>query len=160
MSVHGDSIYRDALREIPWTDFSGRKPGTGVHVVKNTDQDIAADTNTLIDWDAEEYDDEGEFDLTADEFTAGRAGRYHVFIAAGWQGVTAGDALQLRSYINGDLHKLMEITANGATPSIFLPFLADLASGDVLDFYAFSDAANTVNGSTDQTYVFVTYLGP
>ncbi|XLQ20057.1 MAG: discoidin domain-containing protein [Candidatus Moraniibacteriota bacterium] len=71
---------------------------------KNTvDQSIPSSTNTLVTWDAEEFDTNNDFDLTTEQFTPTVQGKYLLTFTTRWENLNDSDITQVYIYKNGSV---------------------------------------------------------
>jgi len=133
-----------------------------VSLEKTTQQTISAATDTKVDWDGEETDDNNEFDLANNKFSPFKQGDYKIVCSALWRGVQDQDRVRWRIYKNGSLYKQAAKAASGAdnqshNAGFYLP---DLSTSDTIEIYIRSpDADNNITGVTTWTWAAIVRQG-
>lgn len=77
---------------------------TGFKAFRNADQTVSANVTTKIDWNAEDWDDGGYFDLTTNEFQPLESGRWLVGVSASGQN-TANNFLEIQDGLGNTLQR-------------------------------------------------------
>lgn len=108
-----------------------------------TVQSIAAATFTKVIYDAEVFDNQGEYDPTISRFTAKQAGIYQVSAGIFWAPGVDGDRVITNIYVNGIEHtRVFDSTQGGANDRQSAGSAAvKLAAGDYLEIFAWTKNA-------------------
>jgi hypothetical protein len=123
---------------------------------QDTDQTIAHNTETKLNWDTEEYDIQGEFDLTNDRFTAKDAGVYFCMCQVQLKYPVAGKWGLVSIYKNGTRIKFAALFAVDGSDSLVtsIATFVQLSASDYIEFYYkhYMGVSKVTNGAQERTY--------
>jgi len=129
---------------------------SGAAGYQTIDQSIPDLTETKVNWDAEEYDIQGEFDLTNDRFTAKEAGVYFCMCQVQLKYPTAGKWGLTSIYKNGVRIKFGALFAPTGSDSLVssIATFVQLSANDYIEFYYkhYMGSTKDTNGDQARTY--------
>lgn len=121
-------------------------------------QTIATDTLTKVQFNAESYDSQGEFDSTTNyRFTATKAGYYAIIASLIWSDNVATKVYELRISKNGaEVAKTWVVGSDGGNTPVTLSDIIYLAAGDYIEIYGFQNTGGNVNVVYSASMSFMT----
>lgn len=125
---------------------------------KTTYQSISHLTDTKVDWEAESYDTDSNFDLTGNRYNCPVAGYYQVSVAVSFASNPTGDR-GVMIYKNGTVYAMGSFVAasssRGTTVTVSTDVSADV--GDYIEIYVWqnSGVALNIDSGSEQTYIAV-----
>lgn len=127
--------------------------------VSTSAQSIPSTTETKVEFDAESFDEQNEFDpVTNFRFTAKKAGFYHVKVCIYWNNNSDQAYYDLRLKKNGNIVSWnIHQAADSQGFSQVLTDYIELAVDDYLELFAFqsSGGAITIENSASQSYMTI-----
>lgn len=131
----------------------------------SANQTISANTKTKIAFDSEDYDNEGEFDTTNNQFVATDAGTYRINVALLYDNaISSGVTTQCDIYINGSEMVDSRIqTAISDYITVRALATIELAANDTIEIYTYHGDSVSVDlhssGTSRNTYVEIEQVG-
>jgi hypothetical protein len=138
---------------------------TAVSAYMSGNQAVLAGAAEKVELDTEDFDVDGEFNVTTHRFTATVAGKYHMCFQVKFAVAAADDTLvvELRKNGLGGTSAMMHLTRDSADASnqtLGGSKTLDLAVNDYIELWAENDTSNDtlVSTSTDECYMTIAFL--
>jgi len=133
---------------------------SSVRVYRNGGQTITRNVTTKIQFNAEDWDIQAEFDSTTNHrYTAKVAGKYSVTAVAGnMQTSVAGNFQTISIYKNGSAHSVVSIVPqNTSSQDLLIADSVNLAVTDYVEIFVYVGGAGSFNlsGIITDTYLSI-----
>ena len=136
-----------------YVDAQGTNAVNCVTVYRTSDQTIANQTYTKLQFDNEESDDLNEWDASTDyDFVPAANGTYHIGLNVRWRPQTGRQ--QIVIYLNGVAAAVGE-TYNAETyPTVYVATTLELTTSDAITFYVYHNCGGneSILGAKTSTY--------
>jgi len=123
---------------------------------KNTSQTITASTDTTIDWDFQNVDADLFTYNPDDTISIEVDGDYQVNITIGYNNVSSGERIFIKTFVNGNRQTNISKTVNGDFDEYSASrLLKGLSQGDTIRIDARSSNGAEIEGADDSTYASI-----
>ena len=124
---------------------------SGARVFRSGNQSIPNGVDTKVEFNAETFDTDGEFDsATNNRFTSTNGGIYKIDATVNFSFLSSGNQIAIYIFVNGVQYSRINKFAGGSPNSVSISDVVSLSASDYVEIFVFqgSGASRNVQGAS------------